>query len=251
MQDSNSTCDKTCDEASMVGKPLMIVSLRVDPEAEAGFNEFYHHVYIPKVLEVIPELISARRYEEYGVEGSLKWFTKQFLTIYEFESEAAIEAGIQALNNRPGREVERQTWERWKTSHLHDVQSITYKETYAHERLPWDGPFGSRPFFVVSIEVKLEQEPEFRKWYEGEYLPKIMADVPTWAACRRYTSINRNSTRYLTIYEAASQSALERSFALMRSPHRFRSNADWERWVGPTITYQDATSFRPIFRRPG
>ncbi|RUR84935.1 DUF4286 family protein [Chlorogloeopsis fritschii PCC 9212] len=234
----------------MVGKPLMTVSLRVDPEAEAGFNEFYHHVYIPRLLEVIPELISARRYEEYGVEGSLKWFTKQFLTIYEFGSEALIDTGIKALN-RAGREAEKETWKRWGTNHLHDVRNITYRETYAHERVSWDGAFGSRILFIVTVEVKPEQEPEFRRWYEEEYLSKIMADVPTWAACRRYTSVNAVPTRYLTIYEAASQTELERSFALMRSPHRFGSNADWNSWVGRAITYQDASSFRPIFRRPG
>jgi hypothetical protein len=83
---------------------------------------------------------------------------------------------------------------------------VVYHETYQHEREQWDGPFGSRPFFIVTVEVKPEVEPEFRTWYEGEYLPKIMVDVPTWAACRRYTSVDLIPTRYLTVYEALSRS---------------------------------------------
>lgn len=234
----------------MTGKPIMVVGLRIAPEKEADFNEFYHHRYIPQLLKVIPEFVSARRYEEYGVAGSLQWFTKRFLTISEFASEAAIETGLDGLT-RPGREAEREEWDRWKASELKDLTRVVYHETYRHEREQWGGSFGNRPFFIVTVEVKPEAESEFRGWYEGEYLPKIMADVPTWAACRRYTSVGLTPVRYHTIYEALSQSDLDRCFELMRSPHRYGSNADWDRWVGPVITYQDATSYRPIYRRPG
>jgi hypothetical protein len=232
------------------GKPIMIVSLRVAPEKEAEFNEFYHHRYIPKLLEVVPEFRAARRYEEYGVAGNLKWFTKRFITVYEIASEAVLSQALEGLS-RPGREEERAQWARWKAEYLKDVTRVAYRQTYAHERVSWDGPFGSRPFFMVTVEVRPEVEPAFRSWYEGEYLPKIMADVPAWVACRRYTSVDREPIHYHTIYEVQSLQDLEEAFALMRSPHRFSSNAAWNDWVGPAITAQDASSYRPIFRRPG
>jgi hypothetical protein len=227
-----------------------MVSLRIAPEQEAGFTEFYHHRYIPRLLEVAPEIVSARRFEEYGVAGSLRWFSKRFLTVYELASETD-SAGISAVLARPGREKERAEWDVWKANHLMDVHRVLYAPTYAHERVPWDGAFGSRPFFLVTVEVKADREAEFRSWYEGEYLPKIMADVPAWAACRRYTSLDRNPVHYHTVYETWDLASLEAAFALMRSPHRYASNADWDRWVGPAITHQDATSYRPIYRRPG
>lgn len=234
----------------MSGNPIMIVSLRIAPEKEAAFNEFYHHRYIPKLLEVVPEIRVARRYEEYGVAGSLKWFTKRFLTVYEIASEAVLDSAIEGLS-RPGREAERAEWAKWKDSHLKDVSRVAYRQTYAHERVSWDGAFGSRPFFMVTVEVKPEAEPKFGSWYEGEYLPKIMADVPTYAACRRYTSVDRDPAHVHTVYEVQSLGDLEEAFALMRSPHRYSSNAAWDGWVGPAITAQDASSYRPIFRRPG
>jgi len=234
----------------MSGNPIMIVSLQVAPEKEAEFNEFYHHRYIPKLLEVVPEMVCAHRFEEYGVAGSLKWFTKRFLTIYEIASEAVLDRALAGLS-RPGREDERSEWARWKAEYLKDVNRVAYRQTYAHERTPIGGPFGGRPFFMVTVEVQPESEPSFRSWYEGEYLPKIMADVPTWVACRRYTSTDRDPVHYLTIYEVLSLGDLEESFRLMRSPHRYGSNAEWDQWVGPAIMSQDASSYRPIFRRPG
>jgi hypothetical protein len=234
----------------MPGNPIMIVSLRIAPEKEAEFNEFYHHRYIPKLLEIVPEIQVARRYEEYGVAGSLKWFTKRFLTVYEIASEAVLDAAIEGLS-RPGREAERTEWNRWKTSYLKDLSRVAYRQIYAHDRITCDVAFGSRPFFMVTVEVKSESEPKFRSWYEGEYLPKILADVPTWAACRRYSSVDREPVHFHTIYEVQGLGDLEESFALMRSPHRYGSNAAWDEWVGPAITAQDASSYRPIFRRPG
>lgn len=234
----------------MSDKPVLIVSLRVAPEKEAEFNAFYHHRYIPKLLETVPEIVSARRYEEYGVAGSLKWFTKRFLTVYEIASEAAVEQALAGLT-RPGREQERAEWERWKATALMEVSRVAYRQSYCHERRPLDGAFGSRPFFMVTVEVRPAAALEFRSWYEEDYLPKIMADVPVWIACRRYASIDRNPVHHHTIYEVSSLADLEEAFTLMRSPHRYGSNAAWDRWVGPAITSQDASSYRPIFRRPG
>ena len=53
----------------------MTLSLRVAPEKEAAFNEFYHHRYIAKLLAVVPESVTARRFAAHGIASSLKWFT--------------------------------------------------------------------------------------------------------------------------------------------------------------------------------
>lgn len=229
---------------------ILMISLRIAPASEAAFTEFYHHHYIPKLLEVVPEIITAHRYEEYGVAGSLKWFSKRLITLYELAPNVSLEQ-INAALSRPGREAEIATWKHWQSTALQDLSRVAYQQTYAHPRCAWDGSFGNRPFFQVSVEVKPETEAEFRAWYEEIYLPKIMADVPTWVACRRYASVDRELVIHHTIYETQSLADLETSFASMRSAYRYGSNADWDRWVGPAITYQDAASYRPIYRRPG
>lgn len=236
--------------AVQITKQLLIISLRIAPAQEADFTEFYHHTYIPKLLEVVPEITQAHRYEEYGVAGSLKWFTKRFLTIYELATNVSIEE-INAALDRPGRESEKAEWQRWRSHGLKDLTHTTYAPIYGHDRRPLDGWFGRRPFFMVTVAVRPEADQEFRTWYEQVYLPKIMADVPTWTACHRYVSCDRQPQHYHTIYETQSLADLEESFALMRAPYRYSSNADWERWVGPAITAQDAASYRPIFCRPG
>lgn len=78
------------------------------------------------------------------MEGTLRWFKRRFLTIYEFASESVIDQGLKGLG-RPGRTREVEEWERWKTNHLSDVTSVVYTETYAHPRRTGDGPFGGHP----------------------------------------------------------------------------------------------------------
>lgn len=234
----------------MAQRPLLIETLRVPPRQEAEFTEFYHHRFLPRLLTLVPEVLSVRRYEEYGTSGSLRWFTKRFVTIYELTGSATVRQ-LDTLMTRADFETEREDWRFWQSVHLREISQISYEEIYRHERQPADGRFGNRPFFQVSVQLRPEQTTAFRAWYHEEYLPKIMADVPTWVACRRYASTEPAPLRELTIYEVNSLAELDEAFALMRAPYRYGSNADWDRWVGTAILEQDATSYRPIYRRPG
>jgi len=228
----------------------MMVTLRIAPAQEAAFNDFYHHRYIPKLLQIAPEIDAVWRYEEFGVVGSLRWFNKQFVTLYQL-AEGVTPDLIESALERPGREAEKEEWGRWKESDLRDVERTCYREIYRHRREAFGGPFASRPHFRVSVETKPERTEAFNEWYHTVYLPKIIGDVPAWSSCRRYESVGRKPVRVHTIYEAESAAGLDEAFGLMRAPHRYESNADWDRWVGDAIAWQDATSFRPILRYPG
>ncbi len=237
----------------MLNRSLLMISLKVDFDKAGKFNDFYHHRYIPRLLEVVPELVSARRYEEHNVEGSLRWYVRQFLTIYEIASEEVIEQAVRGLE-RPGRDAERAEWARWVSSSVHDVSRTVYRPVYTHPRSPTDGTFAGRPFFMVSVEVRSESESEFNQFYHSQYLPKVMADGPTWAACRRYKSEGRSPARYITVYEVPSLAELGECLAQLRSPSRQSENLLWHRWQSgdaPAIVWEDATSFKPIFRLPG
>ena len=103
--------------------------------------------------------------------------------------------------------------------------------------------------FVVTVEMARSQEDEFRDWYHNEYLPRNLAEVPTWAACRRYEAVGGDPRRSMVIYEAWDEAGLTRSLASMRSAARLEDNMEWHRWE-PGIAFQDAAMFRPILRIP-
>ncbi|QBR83038.1 hypothetical protein E3983_00910 [Legionella israelensis] len=235
-------------------KALIIVSLNIDSEKEAEFNDFYHHVYIPKLMDLVPEIESAKRYEEHNVDGTLRYYNKQFLTIYQCASESMAKQALQAIQTRSGREQEKSEWNTWQSKYLHGIQeACIYTQRYEHPRRTWDGIFGGRPFFMVSVEVTPEKSTSFNDWYEQIYLPKNLADVPTWAACRRYSSYDRSPVRDFTIYEAWDLTGLQESLELMRSYSRLKENASWKQWdsgENSAITWEDATSFKPIFNYP-
>ncbi len=238
----------------MAADNIILVSLTIDHRKEAEFNDFYHHDYIPSLLRVVPEIQSIRRYEEYETEGSLRYYSKQFWTIYQFSSDHPQDV-LEAVQKRPGREKQQAEWKKWEKGYLKNLQhAAVYKQRYAHPRKPLDGPFAGRPFFSVNIEIQsLDKEKEFNDWYEKEYLPKNLADVPTWIACRRYSSLDPHRLRRITIYETQNEEGLKRSLQLMRSSHRFDENAAWNQWdTGdhPLIVWEDATSFVPIYRYP-
>jgi hypothetical protein len=233
----------------MVGRPLVVASFRLDVEQEAPFSEFYNHRYLPDLMRDVPALRSAWRYQEHHVAGSLKYYRKQFLTIFECGSRPEAEQALLAIETRPAPELQK-----WRALAMHDVEPpCLYLERWAHPRKPMDGNFGSRPIFLVSVELSVGQEQRFNDWYEQDYLPKNVADVPSWAGCRRYSSMGRQPQRYHAIYEAADLAALDASLDAMRAPFRLAENMAWKQWDSgerPAITWEDAATFKPIFRRP-
>ncbi|WP_244941000.1 hypothetical protein [Legionella sainthelensi] len=234
---------------------LIFISLNVSAEKEAEFNDFYHHFYIPNLLKVIPEIKFARRYEEHNVDGTLRYYSKRFITIYECATETDTQLALKAIKERPGREQEKMQWQQFQLNDLHNLESACiYTLRYQHPRgIKNEHHFGSRPFFMVSVEVVSDKKDSFNEWYETIYLPKNVADVPTWTSCLRYCSHTREPARYVTIYETQDLCALKQSLELMRAPHRLKENASWKQWDtgnNAAITWEDASSFKPIFRYP-
>jgi hypothetical protein len=233
---------------------LILVSFRLDVEPEAPFSAFYHHRYLPNLMREMPEIRAAWRYQEHQVTGSLRYYRKQFLTLLACESADAAQRALQAIEARAGDHVDEREWREWCARAMHDLEPPRlYRERWAHPRTPLDGSFASRPIFMVSVELAGGEEQRFHDWYETAYLPRNVADVPSWVACRRYSSVGRRPARHLAIYEAADLPGLDASLEAMRAPFRMAENMSWKRWdtgTPPTITWEDAAMFKPIFRAP-
>ncbi|MBX9688498.1 MAG: hypothetical protein K2X27_17445 [Candidatus Obscuribacterales bacterium] len=234
----------------MAEHPIMVVSLTVPPEKVSEFDAFYQHRFLPAILRESPEVKAIRRYEEAAVSGTLRWYNKQFLTIYELESEEALEK-VDDIFTRPALVDLIREFQQWKNNHLRNFSRISYLNSWTHERSPLDGAFGSRPIFIWAHEMKSELDESFQDWYENDYLPLQVADIPGWSACRRYKSVKRDSLRRLSIFEAADDEMLNRCLEDLRSDHRARENYEWQRRVEQAVTWQDAASFRITYRRPG
>lgn len=234
----------------MAENPIMIVNLSISPEEEAAFNEFYHHKFLPEMLKAVPQILSIRRYEELGIGGTLRWYDKQFLTLYELAPDTNLEKvdGFFAL---PVLHKVMEEFSAWKTKSLRNFSRITFRPRWTHERKAADGQFGSRPFFLWAHEMKPDLDRGFQSWYENEYLPLQIADIPSWSMVHRYTSVNREPVRHLTFMEAATEEVLIRCLTDLRAGVRISENYEWKKRVDAAVNWHDATSFRPIYRRPG
>lgn len=198
-------------------------------------------------MQASPELDSIRRYEEFGVGASLRWYNKQYLTIYQLVDEEAVTRADAIFQSAAVESVVKRFRE-WKEKSLRNFSRITFVQTWAHKRRTADDFSG--PFFLWQHEMKPELDADFQKWYQDEYLPLQIADIPTWSGCRRYTSHATEQVRRLTIFETADEPALARSEEDLRAPHRIQANYEWQRRVEAAVTWHDASSFRPILRLP-
>jgi hypothetical protein len=232
-----------------VGDAVYFVSVSIDPDREAEFNRYYHREHIPSVLDACDWIRSAWRYEQFGVDGSLLWYQRRFHTLYALGPGLDL-AEIARNGVLPSGDPALASWQEWLGHGLHNVQSAVYQVIYEHPRTPWDGPFGSRPFFMVTADIELEHEAAFASWYHGKYLPANVAEVPTWTAVRRYQSVGDGRRRTFVVYEAWDELGLARSLTAMRGDARLDENLAWHQWEA-VIGHEDAATFRPIFRCPG
>lgn len=234
----------------MAGNLIVVVNFSIAPEKEAEFTEFYHHRYLPALLAQVPAIRTIRRYEELGIGGTLRWYNKQFLTIYSLASDVT-SSGVEEFFTRLSPQEVMIELMQWKANALRNFTSMAYEETWSHERGAEAGPFRGGPFFLWSLEMRPELDEPFQRWYEEDYLPLQVADIPTWSGVHRFRSVNREQVRHLTFFEAAGEEALVRCLTDLRAPHRISQNYEWQKRVEPATLWHDATSFRPIYRRPG
>lgn len=84
----------------------------------------------------------------------------------------------------------------------------------------------------VQMTAKPDQEQAFNAWYEGEYIPAFVRDIPGIVRARRFESLAPEADgarSYLTIYEFESEPALHKGLDVMKSREQWRKLwKDWE-----------------------
>jgi hypothetical protein len=79
---------------------------------------------------------------------------------------------------------------------------------------------------LVRMDVPPEFENEFNDWYEREHIPMLM-QIPGWVDAMRYTRVEGDVPKHMTIYE------LEGPWALDRPEHEMTHRTEWYRRVRP------------------
>jgi hypothetical protein len=103
-----------------------------------------------------------------------------------------------------------------------------------------------RAIYQVRLKVKPEAEEAFNKWYEGEYIPKLMSETPHFTAVRRYEGLMGGERVYLTDYETTTET-MDQAIAEMRVPERAADNAAFYRWRDEAITLHESVQLHERF----
>ena len=107
----------------------------------------------------------------------------------------------------------------------------------------------TRAIYQVRLVIKPEFEDEFNRWYEGYYVPKLMAEVPHFTACTRSVGEFNGQRIYLTDYETTVE-AMDKAIAEMRVPGRADVNKEFYAWKDKAITLHESIQFHERVRIP-
>lgn len=104
-------------------RPIYFVSLKVDSEKEAEFNDWYSG-YLESLEPPASDFTSIRRFVQRDADGE-----PVYVTIYEFADEESIESTLEVFE-RPERQQSRKEWQAWESSHLYDVTAGVFLQVY-------------------------------------------------------------------------------------------------------------------------
>jgi hypothetical protein len=97
----------------------------------------------------------------------------------------------------------------------------------------------------VQMTARKEEEAAFNEWYESEYIPAFVRDIPGITKGRRFQSLSPDELgtfTYLTIYEFVDEPALHRGLDVMKSREEWR--AAWKQWEARAVSSISDNLFR-------
>ncbi len=263
--------------------PIMVVAFSLEEAKQAEFDRFYQHQYLPKLLSVAPEIKNIVRYQsDRTVPATASEAPSgEFLTIYELASTESLKI-TDEIFTRTGLAEEMAEFKRWKEQ-VSGFSRINYQLTYEHARRPAAGRFTNQHLLYFTSEVLPEKVEEFRQWYQVSYLPRLMADIPSISALRRYSSWSGNAVsaekadtaiakpdarteaegeakvagkpskpvgQFLTVMESANELTLASSIERMAAPHRVQENEAMQKWLDTAVKFTASNTYKPIFSMP-
>lgn len=81
---------------------------------------------------------------------------------------------------------------------------------------------------TVWLNVDPKQEAEFNKWYQDDYIPRFVSQIPGIERVTRWQVPNSNT--YMTVYDLATDMTPEKLTAALRNPVRNNDRDEWHKW---------------------
>lgn len=81
---------------------------------------------------------------------------------------------------------------------------------------------------VVWLNVDPNQEAAFNAWYQDDYIPRFVRQVPGIERVTRWRVPNSNT--YITVYDLAPDMTQEQLTAALRNPARNAQREEWHHW---------------------
>lgn len=81
---------------------------------------------------------------------------------------------------------------------------------------------------VVHFVVTPDQEDAFNEWYEKEYIPRFVREIPGVERVSRWRT--PGTTSYLTVYDLDPAVELPRVSAAISDPSRDGDRQEWRKW---------------------
>lgn len=104
----------------------------------------------------------------------------------------------------------------------------------------------------VQMTAKPDQEEAFNTWYEQEYIPAFVRDIPGIVRGRRFETLSPDAgsvRSYITLYEFENEAALHRGLEVMKSREEWRKS--WKDWEGKAVSSISDGLFKTTVHVPG
>ena len=89
----------------------------------------------------------------------------------------------------------------------------------------------------IQMTAKADQEQAFNTWYENEYIPAFVRDIPGIVRARRFVALSPGADgrhSYLTMYEFTDEAALHHGLDVMKTRDEWRKA--WKDWEGKAVS---------------
>lgn len=107
----------------MGARPLYVVRLKLNPEHEEAFNQWYNREYLDPMRPIAPLFVNI--YRHVAGEGD----NKTYLTIYEIKDEASIDEAL-GFFDLPERQEARRQWKEWSQKAVREIEADTFHAIY-------------------------------------------------------------------------------------------------------------------------
>ncbi len=224
--DASSAAGPAARPPSRSGQWLMVVkTVNTDPKQEAQFNEWYDKIDVPDVLEV-PGYMRARRGVKTAVDGDLD--DGKYIALYNMEGESIDKIMIDMLM------ATLKMSQRGRSTDLLKVVERVYYHEYSAPIEVSAAAHADVPSFLYVVRVNppagAASEAAFNEWYDGTYLPAIVATEGVARATRyelyRVLMFEPKAVpRYLTVIEVRADTANEARRRIESTVGRLRRQA--------------------------